>query len=428
MRTSFFGAVNGCAEDDISCSTAAASYYCGIFDSVSALFACIMLPLYAILVISGLNFRYGNLSDRYGRKPFLLLTAFACCIPRLALTLPDNLWIYYSSAVACSALGGDGGPVWSAYISDTSDHEDRVNAYAAFAAVVMIGIAFMPAAGTYLEQQYGWDMLVYLSVVLTAMSVIYIAIFIPETLSRRAEKLCSAKPVSWTYLASSKKSPMVSFCLWTVLYTTLPMTAMAEIFLLYLTQTVGFDSPTTSWFLLALGLTGAVANMVVLPFLVSQRWSEFSLIVLGLSSCVGYYAALAFVETPMQTFGCLILTIPTYFLQPVISTLISEYASPAHQGQAQGLKAAVDGICSTIAPAITGCVFSYLSQAGSPRLICLVNAGIVLVGLISVLIHLPSALKAQKEISAYELKLSLSPSMDSADMSYSELSRSLIDN
>lgn len=49
MRTSFFGEVNGCDVDDASCSTAAASYYCGIFDSLSALFACIMLPLYVIV-------------------------------------------------------------------------------------------------------------------------------------------------------------------------------------------------------------------------------------------------------------------------------------------------------------------------------------------------------------------------------------------
>jgi DHA1 family tetracycline resistance protein-like MFS transporter len=415
LRTSFFGQYKGCALDDVSCSTAAASYYCGFFDSLSAFFACIMLPI------------YGYLSDKYGRKPFLLLTAFACCIPRVALTLPDNLWIYYSSAVLCSALGGDGGPVWNSYISDTSEHEERVNAYAAFAAVMMIGIAFMPSVGTWLESMYGWDNLIYLSVVLTAMAVIYVAIFVPETLSRRAERLCQAKPVSWMYLASPTKSPMVSYCLWTVLYTTLPMGAMAEIFLLYLNHTLRFDSQLTSSFLLALGLTGFVANMVVLPFLVGQRWSEFSLIVLGLGSCVAYYAALAFVQTPEQTFYCLILTIPTYFLQPVISTLISEHASAAHQGQAQGIKSAADGVCSTIAPVITGYVFSYLSQAGSPRLICLVNAGIVLFGLFVTLFHYPSAMSRQREISAFELKLSLSPSMDSNMASYSELNQPLLD-
>jgi len=199
---------------------------------------------------------------------------------------------------------------------------------------------------------------------------------------------------------------------------------MSEIFLLYLTQTLHFDSQLTSWFLLALGLTGFIANMMILPFLVSQRWSEFSLIILGLASLFGYYFALAFIEDPTQTFYCLILTIPTYFLQPVISTLISEYASPAHQGQAQGLKTAADGICSTLAPAVTGFVFSYLSQSGSPRLICLVNAGIVLAGLGIAIMQFPSALRRQKEISQYELKLSLSPSMDSADdmmSSYGEM-------
>ncbi len=411
MQTSFFGHVKNCVEGDISCATGAASYYSGMFDSLSALCACVMLPL------------YGNLSDRFGRKPFLLLTAFACCIPRVALTLPENLWIYYFASVASSALGGDGGPVWSAYIADTSAHEDRVKAYAAFSAVIMAGVAFMPAAGTWLLQQYGWDTVVYISIVLTALSVIYIAIFIPETLSRRAEKLCADKPVSWWYLSSPTRSPIVSFCLTTVLYTTLPMTAMSEIFLLYLTQTLGFDAPQTSWFLLALGVVGFFANTVVLPFFVSQRWSEFSLIILGLASCAGYYTALAFVRTPVEVFYCLVLTIPTYFLSPIISTLISEYASPAHQGQAQGLKSAADGICSTLAPVITGFVFSYLSSAGSPRLICITNAAIVLVGMISTLIFFPPAMRRQQELSKYELQLSLSPSMDSyADLlnSFSE--------
>lgn len=419
LRTSFFGSYNGCDGDDIACATAAASYYCGIFDSLSAFCACVMLPW------------YGNLSDRFGRKPFLLLTALACCVPRVALMLPDNLWIYYSCVVVCSALGGDGGAVWNAYISDTSEHEDRVNAYAAFAAVIMVGIAFMPAVGTWLENTQGWDMLMYCSVVMTATAVIYVAIFVPETLSRRAERLCSTKPVSWSYLASPSKSPMVSFCLWTVLYTTLPMSAISEIFLLYLTQTLEFDPQLTSWFLLALGLTGFIANMFVLPFLVSQRWSEFSLIVVGLASLVGYYIALALVDNPIQTFYCIVLTIPTYFIQPVISTLISEYASAAHQGQAQGLKTAADGVCSTIAPAITGFVFSYLSQSGSPRLICLANGVIVLVGLIVVILYFPGVLERQREISQYELKLSLSPSMDSNAellLSYSEsLDRPLLD-
>jgi MFS transporter, DHA1 family, multidrug resistance protein len=405
MQTAFFGKVNSCAEGDVSCATAAASYYSGMFDSLSALCACILLPL------------YGNLSDKFGRKPFLLLTAFACCIPRMALTLPDNLWIFYSASVLSSALGGDGGPVWSAYISDTTDHEHRVKAYAAFSAVLMIGVAFMPAAGTWILHQYGWDTLVYISIVTTALSVFYIALFIPETLSRRAEKLCADKPVSWWYLASPTRSPIVSFCLTTVLYTTLPMTAMSEIFLLYLTQTLDFDTVQTSWFLLALGVVGFFANTVVLPFMVSQRWSEFSLIVFGLASCAAYYTALAFVQTPVQVFYCLVLTIPTYFLSPIISTLISEYASPAHQGQAQGLKSAADGICSTLAPVATGFVFSYLSQEGSPRLICIVNAGIVLLGMISVLIVFPSAMRRQQEISKFELQLSLSPSMDS----YAEL-------
>lgn len=401
MRTDFFGEYIGCEAGDAACATAAASYYSGLFSSLSALFACVFQPVYGIL------------SDKYGRKPFLLLTAFACCLPRVALTIPDNLWIYYVSGVLSSALGGDGGPVWSAYISDTSEHEDRVNAYAAFAAVVMVGIAFMPSMGTWLELRYGWGMVVYISVVLTAMAVIYVAIFIPETLSRRSERLCVAKPVSWGYLASSSKSPMVSYCLWTVLYTTLPMTAMAEIFLLYLTSTLGFDAVQTSYFLLALGLTGFVANMIILPLLVVQQWSAFSLVMMGLFSSCAYYVALAYATSPSQIFLCLLLTIPTYFLQPVISTLISEHASTAHQGQAQGLKSAVDGICSTLAPAVSGVVFAYLSQRGSSRLICLANAGLVLIGLIVSLFHFPWAMKRQKEISQFDLKLSLSPSMDS---------------
>ena len=124
----------------------------------------------------------GALSDRYGRKAFLLLTVAATCAP-LPLLLLGNLWPY-SIMTAASGAGAVTFSIVFAYVSDVTDADDRNGAFGQVSATFAASLVVSPAIGSFIFSEYGATA-VYMAAVICALAdLAFIYFFVPESKTR----------------------------------------------------------------------------------------------------------------------------------------------------------------------------------------------------------------------------------------------------
>ena len=90
---------------------------------------------------------WGRVSDRYGRRPALLIGLFASAAAFLVFGLATSLWLLFLSRIVQGAGGGTTG-VAQAYVSDTVERKDRARALGWLSAATNAGVSIGPAIGS----------------------------------------------------------------------------------------------------------------------------------------------------------------------------------------------------------------------------------------------------------------------------------------
>jgi len=90
---------------------------------------------------------WGRVSDRYGRRPALLIGLTASAAAYVVFGLADSLWLLFLSRVVQGAGGGTTG-VAQAYVADTMEPADRARALGWLSAATAAGVTLGPALGS----------------------------------------------------------------------------------------------------------------------------------------------------------------------------------------------------------------------------------------------------------------------------------------
>ncbi|MFJ2030886.1 MFS transporter [Streptosporangium sp. NPDC087985] len=134
-----------------------------------------------VLVFAGLLLTSGSLSDRYGRKRFLIIGLVLFGGASLIALLVTEPW----QLIAARALMGVGGsilmPSTLSILITVFDEGERRKAIAAWSAVAMVGVIAGPTLGGFLLEHYWWGSIFLLNVPITAVAVVAAVLLIPET-------------------------------------------------------------------------------------------------------------------------------------------------------------------------------------------------------------------------------------------------------
>ncbi|WP_433253640.1 MFS transporter [Streptosporangium sp. CA-135522] len=134
-----------------------------------------------VLVFAGLLLTSGSLSDRYGRKRFLIIGLVLFGGASLIALLVAEPW----QLIAARALMGVGGsilmPSTLSILITVFDESERRKAIAAWSAVAMVGVIAGPTLGGFLLQHYWWGSIFLLNVPITVVAVIAALLLMPET-------------------------------------------------------------------------------------------------------------------------------------------------------------------------------------------------------------------------------------------------------
>ena len=131
----------------------------------------------------------GALSDRYGRRPILLLCLLGSALGYALFGLGGALWVLFAGRIIDGLTGGNFS-ILSAYLADLTEPEDRGRYFGMVGATAGAGFIVGPALGGY-AARLGYSAPAYLAAAITALSLLWGLLFLPESLpaTRRAERI-----------------------------------------------------------------------------------------------------------------------------------------------------------------------------------------------------------------------------------------------
>lgn len=136
-----------------------------------------------VLAFAGLLLTAGSLSDRYGRRRFLIIGLVFFGGASLLAVLCSEPW----QLIGARALMGIGGsilmPSTLSILMTVFDESERRKAMAAWSAVAMVGVIAGPTLGGFLLDHYWWGSVFLLNVPIAAVAVVAAVTLMPETRS-----------------------------------------------------------------------------------------------------------------------------------------------------------------------------------------------------------------------------------------------------
>ena len=364
----------------------------GASDTVTGL----LVASYALMQLIGAPI-LGRLSDRFGRRPVLLVSVAGTSAGFLLLALADPVAQFLSQTLVFAGtnaivigvlfasrmldgLTGGNLSVAQAYITDVTDEKDRARGLGLIGAAFGLGFIIGPAVGGLLSQ-WGYAIPALAATALTLVNLGLIFAWLPESLSkaRRAEIAAAPRaPFTPAALIAALRRPYSGSLLTTRFFFGLAFSMLQTIFALYALRRFNLTARDTGFVLAYVG----VLSVVVQGFLVGKLTERFRDDVL-ISVAVGVMAVslLGWAWAPSVPMMLLVLA-PIAAAGGLLNTLLSSTLTKAvHRdevGGILGLGASIDSATRIIAPIIGGVLIERLGTAGPGLFGAVIMAGVSL--------------------------------------------------
>lgn len=335
---------------------------------------------------------FGNLSDRFGRRPVLLGSLFGFSADFLILAFAPNLTWLYVGRILSGVFGASNAPAQSA-IADMTPPDARPRLFGLIGAAFGIGFVIGPVIGGLLGE-FGHRVPFFAAAALAAANCIYGFLVFPETMAkenRRPFELRRANPVG--ALLNIRKLPgilpiAVVYFLWQVASLIYPMT-----WNFFTLGRYGWSPGMVGASLSAVGLSMALVQTFLTGRAVG-RYGERRTAMIGVG--FGAAAMIAYAIIPYGWLGFAVIPILAMqsLAHPALTAMMSRRATADTQGEVQGFASSVMSLGAIVAPSLFNPLLAWFTGPDAPFVFWgaafVVAAAFALVALV-VLISLPPA-------------------------------------
>lgn len=306
----------------------------------------------------------GNLSDRYGRRPVLLISMAGLAVDYVIHAMTPTLWLLMVGRVLAGICGATFSTA-NAYIADVSTPEKRAQNFGLVGAAFGLGFIIGPALGGLLGSM-GSRAPFWAAAALALLNLLYGYFVLPESLpanKRRAFVLADANPLS--ALKSLSRYADVKFLLLGLTFLFLAGYSVQATWTFYTKERMAWDAKTIGISLAVVGLVSAVVQGGLLGML-TKRFKPKNLLLVGLGlEAVG----LAFFANAGDTWIMMLGILPYCggnISGPVIQGAISGQVAVNEQGALQGTITSIMSLCTIVGPPLHSELFAYFSSAAAP--------------------------------------------------------------
>ena len=323
------------------------SVYLGVLVSLYALMQFLFSPV------------IGSLSDRFGRRPILLLSLFGTCINYLCLAVSHSLFILILGRIIAGITSANMSVI-SAYMIDTVKVQKRAQYFGLISATFGIGFIVGPVLGGILGDY--WVRLPFLvAFALTAISFLAVLIGLPEPHQyQNKERLSgSINPLAFLREKDNFKKMLPFLVVFSIFSTA--GEAYAVCWALWGQDTFLWNSV---WIGLSLGIFGLCQTLVqiLLPNRAIRWLGIRKTVLLGIGCSCFALCIMAFSHKAWIIF----MVIPVFSLGsigvPALQMFASQQVEDHHQGKLQGLIASSISLSAIFAPLFFSFIYSEFSH------------------------------------------------------------------
>ena len=306
----------------------------------------------------------GNLSDRFGRRPVLLVSLFTLAVDYLIMGFAPTLWLLFVGRV----LAGIAGATYStanAFIADVSPPDRRARNFGLIGAGFGVGFVAGPLIGG-LAGELGTRAPFFVAAALAMVNFAYGALVLPESLApenrrrfdwRRANPFGAARQIAGM--------PMVAWFFVAVFLFDLAHYAYPAVWSFYTKEAFAWSNAEIGLSLAIVGASFAVAQGWLIRFIL-PRLGEVGTAFWGFIVSIAGLVIFGIATEGWVVYAVIPFTGLGALITPAMTALMSRRVPANAQGELQGALSGVLGITLIISPVLMTQIFGYSTSEAAP--------------------------------------------------------------
>ncbi|AIQ41579.1 tetracycline resistance MFS efflux pump [Paenibacillus sp. FSL R5-0912] len=308
----------------------------------------------------------GALSDKYGRRPLLLICLLGSAIGYFIFGIGGALWVLFAGRIIEGITGGSISTIF-AYFADIIPPEQRTKYFGWVSAVVGAGTIIGPSVGGLLAK-FGYAVPMYFGAAITLLNVIYGFFYMPESLSKnnRLQEITFVRLNPFSQLASLLSMKNLNRLLISAFLLWIPNGSMQAVFSQFTMDSFSWKPAIIGLMFSIMGFQDILSQGFIMPKLL-KKLSDQQIAVLGMvSEIIGYgfiavSSLLAFY--PLFIVGMFIFGFGDSIFGPSFNGMLSKSVDSSEQGRIQGGSQSIQALARMIGPLIGGQIYVSLGHS-----------------------------------------------------------------
>ncbi|WP_153124539.1 MFS transporter [Peribacillus tepidiphilus] len=300
---------------------------------------------------------WGRLSDRWGRKPMIIIGLIGFAAAEFVFAFASHLWMLFLSRIFAGTFGSALMPTAMAYVADVTSQENRGKGMGMIGAAMGLGIVIGPGIGGWLAE-FDLSYPFFFAGIAATIAAIVSMLVLPESLGKEKRSFIANETENQFVLMKKALCSPVGFLLILVFIMSFGLANFQSIFGYYTMERYNFSPKDVGLVILIVGIIGTIAQGVLVGRLINKFGEEKVLTGSLIVSAIGFI-----LMTTAPSFAWVLITTSLFYLgnsilRPALNTFISNLAGNK-QGMVMGLNNSFMSLGNAVGPILAGMLFEW---------------------------------------------------------------------